>query len=373
METTTPIGHPRRLFANVTPAKVTETAPARPTGGSPLLAPRSMNLATHIEISTLELDLAVLMNFVAKLGATGESLVCESVFLPALAPLREALVNLQFRIGKSAILSDSPHTDVEAHMNELKARVEALDEINVLTDETTQLVSTPTRTLTRRPTEGDPKILSDMEHLRTIQKEVRSLFASVNSPSPIKSSSLSGFVARYPSSACTETGSLQTATKISRVLAASPDKTSTFSQLTLSPTTELFERDSVRLNPWFERDRRKKVLARRRSGSLPPPMSPGSTLPDFSASNVVSNREIPNENDSQTILALQAAMAARRRAPSVGAIHRIKRETGTSDLVSWLRKQASNSKGLDKAEKAERVFEKGNSSRRMFDSALYRN
>ena len=81
-------------------------------------------------------------------------------------------------------------------------------------------------------------------------------------------------------------------------------------RMTLSPGTELFERDSIKRNPWFK----DKVK------------SPG-------LSNIPMSREILNEDDSQTVMALQAAMARKK-----GVVK--------TDLVTWLKKQSGNPKGL---------------------------
>lgn len=396
METTPrQIGHPRRLFAGSTPKTVQPifavdelsldktgldcascVKPSTVKAARPLLAPSPK------EISTLESDLELMTNFVNNMNAMTPTRDLDTVTHSLLFPLRDALLKFakqvpklelsgvsdvvhvpeqyqvpdQIRVTKQLELPDQIRVPNEFkipdqirvpnqfkmpdQMHEKKCVLpeiySSLDHINVLTSTDESMVETP-RLKIRGSMTMDPNfMLSDMEHLRTIQKEVRSLFLSKK----VSDSSSLG----YPSSLHAPS----TATRISRVLGASPERSrisrishhtsqaSSFGQLTLSP--DVFDR----ANPWFKEEgktERKSIARRSRSGSLPP------------------HRTIPNADDSQTILALEAAMAARRRAPSPGAIHRMPQQ-GSSELVSWLRKQATSSKGLHS---------------RRFEGAMYRN
>jgi hypothetical protein len=187
----------------------------------------------------------------------------------------------------------------------------------------------------------DSRMLSaDLAHLRTIQKEVRGLFAHDN------------LVIDLP---LDDSIDPQTATKISRALGQSSE----IGEFTLSPNTEIFER--VKTNPWFTGNRR------RRSGSLPNIAHDEVVITDSPISTIApvsgafTNREILVNDESVTVSALHAAMA-RRRVPSVG---KSKKTAGTSDLVNWLRKQASGND--DSKRRLNNVY------RNFPDSSIYRN
>ena len=327
--------HPRRLFCNATPPSVSTpsgidaSSCVRPslvaqqersvsTAPHLLLAPSPSSPAfmkTHVEISSIENDVENLVEFINKMGTDDKDMASPDMFVKQLTPLKTALEALMERLSNKTEQVESPCTPKHSQVMD-----------------SAQLLS------------------ADLRHLRTIQKEVRGLFKSAivsedkeeipRSPSPIRSTPPT---AKYPTSFCPESPDPHTATKISRDLAGSPEKkleiTDGFSNLTLSPTTELY--DQVKANPWFNRNSR-EIRKNRRSGSLPPRieskddevvmMSSISTIPESAPS-----RQILAQDESLTVSALHAAMA-RRRAPSLGG-HR-----GTSDLVSWLRKQATNGK-----------------------------
>jgi hypothetical protein len=351
MITTTPSTiHPRRLFCSASPvSEVDATSCLKPSiiaekerqGRNPplLLAPSPKSpavLRTHVEIGVLQEDVESLVDYIKTLafrikgGSTMESITLASqdtsclrssnrgelkeLFVNQLEPLKDALEQLEAELVNPNMTctagiqtDDVPQSFIETPRNR---------------DQSTSLMT-------------DSRMLSaDLAHLRTIQKEVRGLFVSKTS------SSSSG---EDP----------QTATKISRMLASQSGEIGGFSQLTLSPTTEIFEK--VKTNPWFNTDRR------RRSGSLPNLLaqeqdavvitdSPISTIAPISAA--VTNREILANDDSMTISALQSAMA-RKRTP---------RSAGTADLVTKLRRNdPDNKKRLN------------NVYRNFPDSSIYRN
>jgi hypothetical protein len=329
--------HPRRLFCNATPPSVSSpsgidaSSCVRPslvaqqerlisTAPHPLLAPSPSSPAfmrTHVEISAIENDVENLVDFLNRVESCDDLSEFPSFFVKQLGPLKAAFEGMIKRVFEDSKTAEPP------------------------------LPATPTNT--------PPQVLdsvqllsADLRHLRTIQKEVRGLFKSreeqessivvPRSPSPIRSTPPT----KYPASFCQDSLDPHTATKISRDLAGSVKKLETsdgFSNLTLSPTTELY--DQVKTNPWFNRNSR-EIRKNRRSGSLPPRiskddevvmMSSISTIPECNPS-----RQILVQDESLTVSALHSAMA-RRRAPSLGGHHR-----GTSDLVSWLRKTATNGK-----------------------------
>ena len=332
MTTTPNTIHPRRLFCSASPGEVDSTSCLKPSviatqerarANAPvLLAPSPKSpavLRTHVELGLLKEDIATIVDMIRNLGHRLKNPNCvESITLtshetfrptrdlmvPQLEPLKLALEELEEELSKNVSV----------------AGIQTEDPSSVETPKNQSLSG-----LT------DSRMLSaDLAHLRTIQKEVRGLFASTSS---------------------SETDP-QTATKISRML-ASQTEIGGFSQLTLSPTTEIFEQ--VKTNPWFK-DRR------RRSGSLPNidndevviTDSPISTIAPVSAA--FTNREILANDDSLTVSALHAAMA-RRRAPSLGG-----RKQGTSDLVHRLRKQDPDNK-----KRMNNVY------RNFPDSSIYRN
>jgi hypothetical protein len=184
---------------------------------------------------------------------------------------------------------------------------------------------TPKHTAQGSKSMTDSRLLSaDISYLRTIQKEVRGLGLNLDvlPSSPAPSSALEP----------------QTATKISQVLAQSPEpKEMTQLGLTLSPGTEIFESGLRRSNPWFSSKQRRDEDTDVRTDS------PVSSIAPISKNN----REILASDESLTVSALHAAMARRRGG-------------GTNDLVAWMRKkQVTTSK-------------KSNSTR-FPESSIYRN
>lgn len=378
--------HPRRLFCNATPPQVSSptgidsSSCVRPSliaqqerqGGRPLLAPSPSSpsfMRTHVEVSAITNDVENLIDYInaieksvdTDISADSTRIECAQLYTKELEPLKSGIEKLVASILAKLTPPQTPKNTSIA--------------VKGVAD-SAQLLS------------------ADLRHLRTIQKEVRGLFKSASdinaevgtsidaalaastlskgprSPSPIRTTPS----VQYPASFCPESPEdPQTATKISRDLAGSPDKKSVevrdsshFSRLTLSPTTELF--DQVKANPWFS-----KTSRRRRSGSLPPPLSKDdqvvmssiSTIPDCVASGVISNRQILVQDESLTVSALHAAMA-RRRAPSLGGyLHGS--QTGTADLANWLRKQTGGKTGI--------VYKpKAHSGRSGFpESSIYRN
>ena len=362
--------HPRRLFCNATPPPdstptgIDSSSCVRPSlvaqqerqaSAYPLLAPSPSSpafLCTHVEISAVKNDVENLVDLVNAIRVLveadspesvsaddtsvsyNESSSCPTPTVSHLNPLREGLLSLMSAVQARRRDSPDPEPALETPKNAEPIKL------------------------------SDSHLLSeDLAHLRTIQKEVRGLFGQRSSPA--KSTPT-----RYPASTTSDEPP-QTATKISATLAASPERANEttelghggFSQLTLSPTTELFDRESVRMNPWFRETRR----AARRSGSLPVTReddqvvtSPISTIADISAA--VTNREILADDESMTVMALQAAMA-RRRAPSLGG----NRGGGTSDLAAWLHKQAASSKT------GTSTYRRGSSRNNFPESSIYRN
>ena len=304
--------HPRRLFCATPPppasgsgSGVDSSSCVRPSiiakqermlnsGQPPLLAPSPSSpavLRTHVETRLLDADVDILVSYISEIkkcvaSPLSPSVECDALSLNNLAPIREALTDLvkQVQQETETIFVSTPKLKSSAEISKQAA-----------------LMMTDSRLLS-----------ADMAHLRTIQKEVRGLGLGLNLDLP-----------RSPSP--------QTAAKISRLLAQSPEHEQASTQgLTLSPGSEiLFERSS---NAWFT------TTSKRRSGSLPPPAredadvrtdSPISTIAPIST--VIANREILASDESLTVSALQAAMV-RRRAPS-----------GTNHLVAWMRKQAKRS------------------------------
>jgi hypothetical protein len=262
-------------------------------------------LRTHVEIATLENDVETLIEWIA--GQPGGVADETGLRIGQLEPLAVAIRGLVNRLTKRPVtVSSQSQTD--------KADPVVADE--------TELPETPRQSTMNGFKLTDSRMLSrDMEHLRTIQKEVRGLFRTA---ADSRDGSVDNTHHTFTSQASSHATSH--ATKISRLLGMSPEKTEIggLSQLTLSPGTELMD------NPWFS----SRPLRRRRSGSLPPPSldevitdSPVSTIAPVSAA--VTTRELFATDDSLTVSALHAAMA-RRRAPSVG---------GRADLAGWLKKQ----------------------------------
>jgi len=342
--------HPRRLFCSASPGEIDSTSCLKPSviahqerarSVAPLLlapSPKSPAvLRTHVEIGALESDVELLVEVIKNLERKIKNPQCvESITLTS----QETLA----RIYQSAYMRDL----IVPQLQPLRQAIEKLESEFVETNHSKNIsvmgiqtedpfVETPKNKEMSRSSMTDSRMLSaDLAHLRTIQKEVRGLFN--DKPETVSSMSSS----EDP----------QTATKISRMLAS---QIGGFSQLTLSPTTEIFEK--VKTNPWFKD-------SRRRSGSLPNVLqdevvitdSPISTIAPVSAA--FTNREILANDESLTVSALHAAMA-RRRAPSVGSHAR---KAGTSDLVNRLRKQDPDNK-----KRMNNVY------RNFPDSSIYRN
>lgn len=380
MTSTTPITiHPRRLFCSASPcdgkeeffqSTVDATSCLKPsviahqeklnsvqrTNVPPLLAPSPKSpavLRTHVEVGLLREDIELLVDYIkaatrtnrnsiesitlashndVSLRHTDESAVNRSLFVSQLEPLKDAIDSLLIEIS---------------HQKE-----SACVGVQTEDEETVQsFVETPKHSSSKSINKSgitDSRMLSaDMAHLRTIQKEVRGLFMhdKLTIDLPLSPREIGG-----ASSSASSSIDPQTATKISRMLGQS--EIGGFSQLTLSPTTEIFEK--VKTNPWFRKE------GRRRSGSLPNihdevviTDSPISTIAPVSAA--FTNREILANDDSMTVSALQAAMARRRNG----------RPPGASDLVHWLRKQAGDNE--DSKRRLNNVY------RNFPDSSIYRN
>jgi hypothetical protein len=295
--------HPRRLFCSE-PTEVDATSCLRPSVIAqqergivqqrspfyvqPLLAP------SPIPSSGLSVDVDTLVDFVNGL-AESTNIECGSVKIRQLEPLREALIALQRRfvesgstiVGVTPVLPspkwveatpgptspENPITSPESiptsyHKDpRIEEQVEISSHHSILTSSVT----------------------SDVEHLRTIQKELRSLFDErVQSNQSTSQSTLSPI-------------HRSTATRISRALCDSATIASSVSDdlgnLTLSPTSDLFDRESVQRNPWFKQNPKRN------------------------------NREIKADG-AKTIEALQNARKEKMGAPK-------------NDLLVWLQKHAN--------------------------------
>lgn len=306
--------HPRRLFCSEA-AEVDATSCLRPsviaqqermqTGASPfyvqpLLAP------SPIPSSGLTLDVDTLTDFVNGLNAfaSDEQACCGQVKLKQLEPLRDALIALQRRLAESSstIVGVTPLLTPKKEQIVQKQPI-SLEEVGDPPE--------PSQTSFRGPASiVNSSVTSDVEHLRTIQKALRGLFdkqivnvttMSHSSLSPIQKSSA-------------EDPDHTTATRISRALNDSGTVMSSvncgdLANLTLSPTTELFDRESIQRNPWFKHN----------------PGNKRNVLP--------ATREIPFDS-SKTAQALQNACVGAASKPS---------SNGTrNDLIQWLQKQANS-------------------------------
>jgi hypothetical protein len=347
LESATPTNviHPRRLFTmpeedkvqiNVTP-KRTVTA-----HGLPLLAP-SPTSGIYIDAAQVVADVESLCEYLKSLGENFSDGFLNSkgntvppVTTKQLAPLRDVISQLQSRIYEQSTMAIitpllTPPEPVTP------ANAEEEDE-----DKSVPLVASPIKSAVCDQSVSrvmDSRMLSsDLEHLRTIQKEVRGLFrgsndSSVRSPSPISTRRGGGVVLESTSSSSmVSRGTSEGAGKISRLLTESEEIKKQeslidagLSQLTLSPATELLERDSIRRNPWFAGGR-----------SLVPPESPMLRGRDVKSTGVAA--------------ALNAAMGqtrtarsqSRRRSVSASAPANSRQERKASDLISWLKKQATS-------------------------------
>jgi hypothetical protein len=373
MQSTPTSIHPRRLFCSASPvddtSEIDSTSCLKPSviahqekliasasRNPPLLlapSPRSPAvLRTHVEIGPLQEDIDNLVELVKSVSTRlkngskiGENITLtshegsgifhlSSLSVAQLEPLRDALEQLV------SDLSGGPGEEVNLTVG-----------VQTETNDSIDFVETPkSKSISASVVSGvtDSRMLSaDMAHLRTIQKEVRGLFTHEKLVVDFGGSSVTSSCSVDP----------QTATKISRALGESSEV-----DLTLSPTTEIFEK--VKSNPWFKN--RRQTSVRRRSGSLPNIQQDEVVITDSPISTIAPvsgafpNREILVNDDSMTVSALQGAMA-RRRAPSVGG-----NRGGTRDLASWLRKQAGT---LDEPNKRRL----NNVYRNFPDSSIYRN
>lgn len=362
--------HPRRLFCSASPSDIDSTSCLKPSviaqqekgllpsvtkANAPLLlapSPRSPAvLRTHVEIGLLQDDVDSLIELVKSIASRlRNGKVVESVTLTSqdgtaalswgsdrgitvsqLEPLKEALEDLVSDLCGTS--NSENNMAVQTQQDEFSSSPKSKSSISSASGMVT-----------------DSRLLSaDLAHLRTIQKEVRGLFAHEK------------LIVDVPWSVTSSVDDPQTATKISRLLGQSEDV-----ELTLSPTTEIFER--VKTNPWFKSPPKTAAAAsrRRRSGSLPNIMQDEVVISDSPISTIApvsgnfSNREILVNDDSLTVSALQAAMA-RRRAPSVG-------RGGARDLTTWLRKQQATTTNDDQNKRR-----LNNLYRNFPDSSIYRN
>ena len=384
--------HPRRLFAMpeddpdvayMKPASITKqgevggsffppaTTPKRTAAvhGLPLLAP-SPTSGIYIEASQLVSDVETLCEYMKNLGenfsdgflgSNGKSVstTAPSIVTKQLGPLRDAIVQLQTRIYEQSTMAiitplltpPEPSTPAAIASCSQSERGEEEDEKSaplvaspiksaVVTDE--QPPSREVSMSTSLSRVLDSRILSlDLEHLRTIQKEVRGLFrssdeigdhVSVRSPSPISTRRGGSMVLQSTCTSQTTDG----AGKISRLLTDSEEVKKQqslidagLSQLTLSPATELFERDSIRKNPWFISDRENRQV-------VVPPQSPVVRGRDVRGAGVAAALNMAM-GQSRT----GARSSSRRRSLSASAPV-ARQEQKASDLISWLKKQAAN-------------------------------
>jgi hypothetical protein len=277
------------------------------------------------------------------LGTNGKVGNVPQLATKQLGLLRDAIVQLQTRIYEQSTMAIitpllTPPADVPEEEEDEKSVPLVASPTKaafVCSDDRSQVSSSLSRVM-------DSRVLSsDLEHLRTIQKEVRGLFRSVDdmsvsvrSPSPI--SSRRGGLKLQVSTASSSTSQATSngAGKISRLLTESSDEVKKqqsminagLSQLTLSPTTELMERDSIRRNPWFATAGEKKPLV--------PPESPMLRGRDVKSTGVAAALNVAMGHTRG------ARSQSRRRSLSTSAPDVPREEKRANDLISWLKKQA---------------------------------
>jgi len=338
------------------------------TGGLPLLAP-SPSSCVYIEVSQLVNDVENLIEFIQSLGdnfsdgflSSSSPKSVPDVVTKQIAPLREAIQALSTRIYEQSTMAIITPLLTPKDKEETRPVVDRMGAVPAIptremespqnkeqpnNDESTdQLVASPPRgvcdsslqtsqtmSMQSLGTASSTTLSIDVDHLRKIQQQVRGLFSEappkgVDSPSPIRRG-LHGRISDQPLVTRSDAGS--TATKISTLLrdeeVLSPVgkrsiRMSTgeggLSQLTLSPGTELFDRDSIRTNPWFKK-----------GGVVAPKVGK------------IQGRVIPNENEQRTVNALSAVMARQRAGRVSTAPPRTPQPSPKSDLISWLKKQA---------------------------------
>jgi hypothetical protein len=367
---TTNVIHPRRLFTmpeddESTCVKPSSVKPGDPNGffpnantpkrtgvhGLPLLAP-SPTSGIYIEASQVSGDVEVLCEYLKNLGdnfsdgflgTNGKVGNVPQLTTKQMGPLRDAIVQLQMRIYEQSTMAIitpllTPPADVPEEEEDEKSVPLVASPTKaafVCSDDRSQVSSSLSRVM-------DSRVLSsDLEHLRTIQKEVRGLFRSVDdmsvsvrSPSPI--SSRRGGLKLQVSTASSSTSQATSngAGKISRLLTESSDEVKKqqsmidagLSQLTLSPTTELMERDSIRRNPWFATTGERKPLV--------PPESPMLRGRDVKSTGVAAALNVAMGHTRG------ARSQSRRRSLSTSAPAVPREEKRANDLISWLKKQA---------------------------------
>ena len=353
LESVTPptnVIHPRRLFTMPDDDKVKPWADANgvtpkrvaPTHGLPLLAP-SPTSGIYIDAAQVVADVESLCEYLKGLGENfsdgflnSKGNIVPPVTTKQLAPLRDAIDHLQSRIYEQSTM---------AIITPLLTPPEPVTPANEEDeDKSVPLVASPIKSAVcvDKSTSSISRVMdsrllsSDLEHLRKIQKEVRGLFrasedSSVRSPSPI-STRRGGDLVLESTSSTSVVSRGTSAGKISRLLTDSEELKKQqslidagLSQLTLSPATELLERDSVRCNPWFGGGR-----------NLVAPESP-----------MVRGRDVKTQG---VAAALNAAMGqtrsarsqSRRRSMSASAPVNSRKEVKANDLISWLKKQAAN-------------------------------
>lgn len=296
--------HPRRLFCTE-PSEVDATSCLRPSViaqqermalASPSFFVQPLLAPSPIASSGLTLDVDTLVDFVNGMSAfpdDQQTHSCGSVKLKQLEPLRDALIALQRRLmeSSSTIVGVTPMLSPKEG-----------EKPNILYQEKNSPVVPTSTHHPDPPSIVNLSVTSDVEHLRTIQKALRGLFdarihsSTQSSLSPIEVSSHS---------------SIQTATGISRALNDSGTVMSSvncnddLANLTLSPTTELFDRESIQRNPWFKNNPKRNAL----------PVT----------------RDIPFDG-SKTAEALQNARVGTN-----------KQQNHRNDLIQWLQKHATNS------------------------------
>jgi len=337
---------PAGFFPNATPTKRTAGH------GLPLLAPSPTSGSIYIEASQVVSDVELLCEYLNNLGenfsdgflgttTTGKGGNVPQVTVKQLGPLRDAIAQLQTRIYEQSTMAII--TPLLTPPESVTPTATAIDEED---EKSVPLVASPTKAAissddrssqTSMSRVMDSRMLSsDLEHLRTIQKEVRGLFKSVDelsvrSPSPI-SSRKGGLKLQASTASSASQATSEGAGKVSRLLNDSEEVRKQqsmidagLSQLTLSPATELMERDSIRRNPWFA------------SGKpLVPPESPMLRGRDVKSAGVAAALNVAMGQTRTT-----RSQSRRRSLSSSGRVESSREEKKASDLISWLRKQAA--------------------------------